>query len=347
MLTKADPLVAARLLERSEMSVYFGRLFLIITDECDSRCVLCDYWLIKQPRRIEPGMVESRVVPFIRDNRISVVCISGGEPTLHPELPRIVAAVRQAGATATLTTSTTNLGAQFDRLRDLVTHYMISLDGPNRETYLKSRGVDAFDHVVGWVRRLRAETSAEVAISCVLQAWNISCVRRMYELCLEIGAQRLFLRVPDLKAASFGRAGVIRPKTLRQALVTQEQVDALRADLAGLIETDKQHGLLGQSAGMLERKARFFECLAQGIPYEEEDQRCDVPLTSLVLQPDGSCRPCFYLPHVQPFDSSPASGPAFTEVYERMLNDERFRREHCNACQQFDGHKHPIGGGAG
>jgi MoaA/NifB/PqqE/SkfB family radical SAM enzyme len=327
--------------------VYFARLFLLVTQACDSRCVLCDYWLIKRPRVLEMGLVESKVVPFIRNNRIQVVCISGGEPTLHPELPAIVAAVRRAGATATLTTSTTNLGVHYDRLRDFVTHYMISLDGADRETYLRSRGIDLFDDVVGWVRRLRAETTAEVAISCVLQACNIAQVRPLYELCLQIGAQRLFLRVPDLKPGAFGRSGAVRPKTLRQATVTQADVDGLRADLAWLVKTDARHRLLGQSAFMLERKARFFECLAQGIAYEEDDQRCDVPLTSLVLEPDGNCRPCFYLPQTQAFDDSPASGPAFEDVYERMLNDEGFRREQCNACQQFDGHKHPIGGRAG
>jgi len=239
----------------------------------------------------------------------------------------------------TLTTSTTNLEGHFDALRDLVTHYMISLDGADRETYLQSRGIDLFDHVLEWVRRLRAETSAEVALSCVLQACNVSSVRRMYELCLAVGAQRLFLRVPDLKPSSFGRSGLIRSKTLKQVAISPEQAAALRADLGWLVEVDAARGILGQSPQALERKGRFFECVARGDPYEEEDQLCDVPLTSFVIQADGTCRPCFYLPQVQPLDDAPTAGPAFVDVYEKMLTDESFRRQWCNACQQFDGHK--------
>lgn len=322
--------------------MFFNRVFLLVTDACDSRCVLCDYWLIKKPRYIDPVLVESKVVPFVRDNGISVICISGGEPTVHPQLGRIVKTVRETGASVTLTTSTTNLEVHFCAIRDLVTHYMISLDGPDRETYLRSRGVDCFGNVLGWVRRIRDETSSEVAISCVLQSCNITSTRRMYTLCQELGVQRLFFRVPDLKANSFGRLGSVRPKTIRQAVIDEAQVATLRADLTWLVANDTKRGLLGQSAQTLERKVQYFECIAKETRYIEEDQLCDVPLTSLVIQPDGTCRPCFYLPQVQRFDNVPSIGPAFIEVYDKMLRDELFRRQWCNACQQFDGHKHPI-----
>ena len=326
----------------AEVEVYFNRLFLLATEACDSRCVLCDYWLIKRPRLIDPELVETRVVPFIKDNGLSVVCISGGEPTLHPELPRIVRAVRAAGATATLATSTTRLGDHFEELRDLVTHYMVSLDGPDRESYHRSRGIDRFDDVLAWVRRIRAETKAETAISFVLQSSNISLVRPMYELCLAIGVQRFFLRVPDLKPGAFGRTRSVRSRTLKQATVVPEQVEGLRRDLAWLVDEDVHHGLLGQTPETLRRKVRFFDCIASGVPYQEDDLLCDVPLTSLVLQADGRVRPCFYLPQVQDFDQDPANGNAFVEVYTKMLHDEDFRRSWCNACQQFDGHKHAI-----
>jgi MoaA/NifB/PqqE/SkfB family radical SAM enzyme len=323
--------------------MYFRRLFLLVTEQCDSRCTLCDYWLIKRPKVIDPELVERRVAPFIRKNGLSVVCVSGGEPTLHPELPRIVRAVREAGASATLTTSTSQLEEHFDGLRSLVTHYLISLDGPDRDTYLQSRGVDLFDHVLAQVDRVRTETSAEVAISCVLQAGNIEKLRPLVALCLKIGVHRLFLRVPDLKPGAFGRAGDPRPRTRQQALVSPEQVEQLRADMAWLTQNaDAQH-LLGQSPRDLARKVKYFDCIAQGQPYEEEDQLCDVPLTSLVIQSDGAARPCFYLPQTQALNEDPAEGPAFREVYERLLNDTGFRRAWCNACQQFDGHKRSIG----
>lgn len=308
--------------------------------------MLCDYWLIKKPKFIESNFVGSKIAPFISDNRISVVCISGGEPTLHPELGRIVRTVRESGASVTLTTSTTNLEDHFEAIRGLVTHYMISIDGADRNTYIQSRGVDRFDHALDWARKLRTDTSAEVAVSCVLQACNISSVRLIYQLCLANRVQRLFFRVPDLKPNSFGRVGSVRTKALERVAISQAQVDEFRADLLWLQKADALHGLLGQNAKALERKAKYFEAAVLGQAYSEDDQICDVPLTSLVIQADGTCRPCFYLPQSQPFSPTPLSGPAFVEVHKRMLEDESFRRQWCNACQQFDGHKHraKVGG---
>ncbi|HEY5721416.1 MAG TPA: radical SAM protein [Allosphingosinicella sp.] len=319
--------------------MFFNRIFLICTEACDSRCSLCDYWLIKTPRMLSPAFAEEKIAPFIREGGISVACISGGEPTTHPDLGRIVAAVRDAGASATLITSTTMLGERFPDIRHRITHYMISLDGADRETYRRCRGIDAFDHAVGWINRLRVETVAEVAISCVMQAANSRNLRALYALALSTGTQRLFLRAPDLKPNAFGRERGARARTIRQSLLDEEQLAQLADDIEWLIETDQQHGILGQKPETLRRKVSFLRCLSLDEPYEEPDMLCDVPLTSLVIQPDGTCNPCFYLPHSQPFDLEPTAGPAFTEVYRRMLEDAAFRRQWCNACQQFDGHK--------
>ncbi|MEK7954219.1 radical SAM protein [Luteolibacter soli] len=322
--------------------MYFNRIFLLVTDACDSRCTLCDYWLTKNPKFIDSDFVEEKVASFIKENGVSVVCISGGEPSLHPDLGKIVRSVRRAGATATLTTSTTRLETRFEEIRDLVTHYMISLDGADRETYRGSRGIDLFDHAVGWIRRLRVETSADLAISCVLQACNIASIRLIYELAIELQVNRIFFRVPDFKPHSFGRSGLTRSKTLKQVEVTPSEASALAADLEWIIKADEKHKLLGQSSGNLRRKAQFFQCVSENADYEEEDQLCDVPLTSLVIHADGTCRPCFYLPQVQPFNRAPLEGSAFLDVHSRMLNDKDFRKQWCNACQQFDGHKHLI-----
>lgn len=325
--------------KRKKQGVFFDSLYLMVTDGCDSRCVLCDYWLIKKPRYIDAGYVETKVAPFIARSGVEVVCITGGEPTLHPELPRVVSALRGAGATATLTTSTTNLSRHFEALQDQVNNYLVSLDGADRQTYLASRGIDHFDQTVSWVTRIRKSTEAEIAVSCVLQACNLESVKAIYELSVNAGAHRLFFRAPDLKQGSFGRSTPIRPKTIKQTRVTLKQVESLREQLAEVQQLDKKHGMLGQSRADLQRKVRYFECAARDTRYSEPDRLCDVPLTSLVVQPDGTCKPCFYLPHSQPFDERPAAGPAFDEVYARMLDDKSFRKEWCNACQQFDGHK--------
>ncbi|MBX4952755.1 radical SAM protein [Rhizobium binae] len=319
--------------------MYFNQVFLVATESCDSQCTACDYWLNKKPRFVAPAFIEDDLSPFLNANKIPVVCISGGEPTLHPELGRIVRSIRSAGPSLTLTTSTTGLHNWFDEIRGGISNYLISLDGADRETYAASRGIDYFDAVVAWINRIVSETDSEVAVSCVLQASNVGNVEQIYDLCMKLGVHRLYFRVPDLKTTAFGRRGAVRRKTLEQVAVSESDVTNLRFQVARLLERDASNRILGQSHDALNRKVKFFECVAHSAPYREEDLMCTVPLLSLVIEPSGNCKPCFFLPHEQPFDQAPASGRAFTEVYERMLNDADFRLSWCNACQQFDGHK--------
>lgn len=319
--------------------MFFRQVFLVATESCDSRCTACDYWLNKKPKFIDPCFIEDELAPFIKARGIPVVCVSGGEPTLHPQLGRIINSIHAAGSSVTLTTSTTNLGPWFDDIRAKVSNYLISLDGADRETYAASRGIDFFDEVLSWIKKITSLTRSEVAISCVLQASNIESLDSIYELCLKMGVGRLYFRVPDLKEATFGRRGFVRRRSLQQVEVTEDAVLRLEDRINRLVAKDARNGILGQSHDALVRKVNFLRSIAIGQLYREEDMMCSVPLRSLVIEPDGSCKPCFFLPHRQAFDHDPAAGKAFTEVYERMLNDEKFRLSWCNSCQQFDGHK--------
>ena len=328
--------------------MYLQRMFLVVTEACDCRCLCCGYWRRPAPRRLEMDFFHRAVLPFVGGLGLKVTCITGGEPTLHPELVGIAAALKEAGSLVTLTTNTGHLGVHFPALRPLVDFYLVSLDGPDRESYRAARGSDRFAETCDWLRRIRSESPAQAAVSFVLQRANFGRLREMYELCRALEVDRLFIRVPDLKPHTFGRTLHESPGRRDYLAVTEAEVDELGRTVDELLLLDADRGLIGQSRRNLHRKVAWYRCIARGEPYREEDACCDVPLTSFVVEPGRVVRPCFYLPESMtlngeaPRPETLAAQAPFTAVYRQILYDREYRLRWCNSCQQFDGHKHEV-----
>src|ERR1700733_9323277 len=117
------------------------RMFLVINEDCGSRCTLCDYWRLKSPRELPVDMIRHYIPSIISSEQVKRVCVTGGEPTRHAALGELLSCLKDAGCDLTLTTSTERLDAHFHRVRDVVDNYLISLDAATRGTYRLVRGV--------------------------------------------------------------------------------------------------------------------------------------------------------------------------------------------------------------
>jgi cyclic pyranopterin phosphate synthase len=92
------------------------KVMIAIMAGCNARCLGCRYerdFMLGQ--RLEYDAVVS-VLDDLRDAGYYTVRLYGGEPTLHPELPRMIAAAGERGLRTYITTNGTTLTAQFERL---------------------------------------------------------------------------------------------------------------------------------------------------------------------------------------------------------------------------------------
>jgi radical SAM protein with 4Fe4S-binding SPASM domain len=86
--------------------VGFGQIQIEITGRCNMKCQHCR--AANQPRQDMPVKQIAKIVRFARQSSESFreVVISGGEPLLHKELPRVLSCIRENGCEhATLTTN--------------------------------------------------------------------------------------------------------------------------------------------------------------------------------------------------------------------------------------------------
>lgn len=94
---------------------------------CNLRCPYCHNPGLVLPDQINaPGMPESEVFAFLeqRKGKLDGICITGGEPTLQPELPGFLEKLRELGYAIKLDTNGTYPGMLKGLLHDGILDYV-------------------------------------------------------------------------------------------------------------------------------------------------------------------------------------------------------------------------------
>ena len=118
---------------------------------CNLRCPFCHNAGLVLPEQIQPAAIScEELLAFLskRVGKLDGVCISGGEPTLYPDLPELIHAIRQMGFAVKLDTNGTNPQMLRDLLRDGLVDY-VAMDIKNSpERYAQTCGrVDVLQDV--------------------------------------------------------------------------------------------------------------------------------------------------------------------------------------------------------
>lgn len=82
----------------------------IFTRGCNMRCIYCHNSHLVLPELYGETLPEADIFSYLesRKDRLSAVVISGGEPTIHPDLPEFIGRVKDTGYKVKLDTNGTN-----------------------------------------------------------------------------------------------------------------------------------------------------------------------------------------------------------------------------------------------
>lgn len=275
-------------------------LILYLTDGCNSRCITCDIW--RAPRlNMRRDLIE-RLAASVKPLGIRWVVLSGGEAMQHPHWAAAAARFQAEGARVILLTNGLFLRKQSEDVIAHIDEVVVSLDGGTPETYAHIRGVDAFDVVLEGIRAV-SSGGVSVTTRTTVQRANYAELPQMTAVAKRAGASHIsFLTVDVNSQAAFGERALhqaIDPSALTEVDIPRFEavLDALERDHAA----DFASGLIAESPAKLRRMADYFRALVgEG---EAPPVRCNAPHTSVVVQVDGSLRPCYFLPlagRVQP-----------------------------------------------
>ncbi len=111
-------------LQKTTLLDYPGKIACtVFLPGCNFRCPFCHNPSLVLPERIEASMTREALLAFLqtRTRKLDGVCITGGEPTLHQDLPELLRAIKNMGFSVKLDTN----GSRPEMVRKLLTENLI------------------------------------------------------------------------------------------------------------------------------------------------------------------------------------------------------------------------------
>lgn len=204
-----------------------------VTNGCNLDCITCWNYApgLAQPKdaawrrqRIDPAVFLRVLDEVAAVGAERIVVSGGGEPFTHPELPRLLEAVKAKGLRLTLITNGTL--CDFERLKALrVDQVLLNLASATPATYVAyhpNQGPETFDRLLAGARTLRGTTA--VNLVQVINAVNAHELEAMVEVAASVGARCSF-KVGDVPAGT--ERWALTEAQRRQVL--DERIPAARA----------------------------------------------------------------------------------------------------------------------
>jgi len=262
------------------------------TSRCNSKCVSCEWWKCSGAGDLTLDEIDhvARALPALGTR---VVVFSGGEPLLRPEVFEAARIFRAQGMVLHLLTS----GVLLDRCAlDVAREFsrvIVSLDATTEELYQTVRGVAALTMVEKGVARLRqVAQDLPITARATIHRLNFRELPRLVEHAKALALDGISFLPADVSTLAFGRERPPDPSTL--ALDARE-VAELRDIVEATVETcaeEFETGFIAESPAKLRRLTQYYAALAGTAPFPAV--ACNAPYMSVVVEADGSVRPCFF-----------------------------------------------------
>lgn len=140
-----------------------------VTQSCEASCLYCHWWRTKT--HDEPIQTLFGIVDQAAWMGVTAIRISGGEPTLRPDLPRLIAHIREAGLASMLCTAASCSPQTLLSLTDAGLDVLsVSMDTLRPVAFHRIRGYDIgpvlenLEHLA----HLRSRGEFEIVLSVVL-----------------------------------------------------------------------------------------------------------------------------------------------------------------------------------
>lgn len=163
-----------------------------LLNECTSKCKYCRKYT--WPKDVLDINVLKKTILFLKDNHaLRSITFSGGDPILYPHIVELLQYCEQLNiATSLITTLITDDMLLLSNIAKLATRLHVSVDGPTKELYLQTRGVDKFEIVkknILFVNDIRLSMhKIPIRISSTISNINENSLILLYMLAEETGS---------------------------------------------------------------------------------------------------------------------------------------------------------------
>lgn len=263
---------------------------------CNCRCVMCDIWKgNNNVKQLEEKDVE-KLLESMRKLNTKLVVMSGGEALMHPNFFRLCEIIKSRNISITLLSTGLLLKKFASEIIEKTDEVIISLDG-SKDVHDKIRNIpNAYDKLKEGVQELKTlNPKFRVTARSVIQKENFDDLPNIVEAAREIGLDQISFLTADVTTDAFNRPELWGEEKIGEVRLSKEQLAAFKEIIETLIKTHSKDFSNKFIAESPEKIRRFYEYYAasQGLT-QFPPVRCNAPWVSIVIDADGSVRPCFF-----------------------------------------------------
>lgn len=178
-------------------------VFFHILTACNLACKHC--YINKEQhgtQTLSLDVIKRWLALFALPDKSGNLILLGGEPTLHPDLPEVIAAAKDMGFTVTVDSNGYLFFDFLDRTQPQTLDYLsFSLDGPTKEVNDPIRGEGVFETCVANLKKA-IKRNFTTSVIYTVSSRNIDHLHKMVPLLTELGVQRFFIQVIGLRGKS-------------------------------------------------------------------------------------------------------------------------------------------------
>lgn len=281
-----------RLTEVTNRTLVLPLVVFYPTSRCNSRCVSCDWWKHAGDDDLTLDQIDvvASALPALGTR---LVAFSGGEPLLRPEVFEAAQRFRARGVRLHLLTSGVLLERFADRVAEHFSRVVVSLDAATERDYRDIRGIAALTTVENGVARLRRlAPHVPITARATIHRMNYRRLPHLIEHAKAKGFDGISFVAADVSSTAFGRERL--PETHRLALDRNEveEFEALVGRTIAVYRDDFESGFIADTPQKLRRLSQHYAALNGDAPFPPVS--CNAPWMSVVIEANGSVRPCFF-----------------------------------------------------
>jgi Fe-coproporphyrin III synthase len=266
-------------------------------NQCNCRCVMCDIWRIRDPKKITRTELERQLTSF-RQLGVEWVVFTGGEPQMNAQMSFLAQMLRTEGIRVTMLTAGLLLESHAESVAANIDDVIVSLDGPQAVHDHIRRVPHAFERIAAGVAALRRfRPDMVVRARCTVQKANHRSLCEVVQAAKAIGLNSISFLAADLTSDAFNRPQGWSPEHQDRVALNAEEIEGLETEVERLISqhaSDLDSGFVVETASKLRRIVLHFRAhLGQG---QHVAPRCNAPWVSAVIEASGEVRPCFFHP---------------------------------------------------
>lgn len=265
-----------------------------IIQNCNSPCTICDCWKTRE-RNIRTAVELYPSFKKMSEYGASSIMVSGGEPTLNPELEQIIDDIHSLGMGVELNTNGTLL---------------------SRNKYLYKKNIEALIVSI-------------VGIRVTLTKYTLNQLDKLIDLCKKLNIDSVGFNPIDVTSSSFSRnMNFERSMLLRNRLFPDldylndfiASLENTESDNYKIIEEASSKSLFSWNVSQFKKCANYYKGILTSEETLNSSEPCNFPNYSLVVDYDQTIKPCFYAPAFSNLKDFPNDTWDLAKIKEHLRN---------------------------